>query len=59
MIYSMPIININAIPIQKGLKTHHHDQSITLHSFRMIKVKPNKAGKPIPVLLAEDDSLLI
>lgn len=44
--------NINrtiARPIQKGLNTHHQDQSITLHNFKIIKVNPSKAGNPIPV----------
>lgn len=34
-----------ANPIQKGDNTHHHDQSITLHSLRIIKVNPNSIGK--------------
>ena len=32
---------------QKGDKTHHHDQVITLHSFRTIKATPSIAGSPI------------
>jgi hypothetical protein len=26
--------------IQKGAVTHHHDQTITLHNFNVIKIKP-------------------
>ncbi len=43
----------SAIPseIQSGLKTHHHDQSMTLHSFRTMNAKASRPVKPIPLLL--------
>lgn len=37
-----------AKPIQKGESTHHHDQSMTLHNLRIIKVNPKSIGNDIP-----------
>lgn len=34
--------------IHMGLITHHHDQSITLHSFSTTKAIVNKPAKPTP-----------
>lgn len=44
------IINIIAIPIQIGDKTHHHDQLMYLVNFRTMKTKVNNPGNPIPEL---------
>ena len=40
-----------AIPrgIQNGLNTHHQDQAITPHSFKMINVISNKVGNPAEI----------
>ena len=34
-------------PIQRGLKTHHHDQAITSVSFKTIKTIVNNPINPI------------
>lgn len=34
--------------IQRGAKTHHHDQSITLHNLRVMNIKEINTGTPIP-----------
>jgi hypothetical protein len=47
--YTVIVSKNIANPIQKGDKTHHQDQLMTLHSLRTIKVSPSKAGNPIPV----------
>ena len=46
-------------PIQKGLKTHHQDQLITLHNFRMINVNPSNVGKLIPALVDDFEFAII
>jgi len=50
-----PVINPTIIPAtihikitaiigaQNGAVTHHHDQLITPHNFRVIKIRPNNA----------------
>ena len=40
------------MPIQNGSVTHHHDQSITLHSLSPTKSTPNN-----PITLTDDEEL--
>lgn len=47
----MPMTN----PPQNGAVTHHHDQSITLHSFNTMNATPNNPRTPIPL----DELLLL
>ena len=42
------ITKIIKIGAQNGAVTHHHDQSITLHSFNVMKISPSKPKIPIP-----------
>lgn len=50
--YTIPIIKKTiktiARPPQKGIVTHHQDQSITLHNFNTTKQTPNNPVTPIP-----------
>lgn len=48
-----------AIGIHNGANTHHHDQSITLHSFNTIKTMANKPQKLMPPPAEELVELLI
>lgn len=41
---------INAAPPHKGRVTYHHDQSITLHSFKIMKARPSNPQNPMPPL---------
>ena len=44
-----PIITIPKITsevIHRGERTHHHDQSITEHSFSVMKISVKKLMKP-------------
>lgn len=43
------MIKINGIPIQNGRVTHHHDQSITLHSL-----SPTKRTPRSPITLIDE-----
>ena len=40
--------NRRASPPQNGNVTHHQDHVITPHSFKIIKVNPNRDMNPIP-----------
>jgi hypothetical protein len=53
-----PSIN-NATTIHTGDTTHHHDQSMTWHNLRAMKVIVNKPTKPIPDDEDDEDDLLI
>lgn len=48
----------NPAEIHIGDSTHHHDQSITLHSFRATKSTVNIPASPIPPDEDEDDVLI-
>lgn len=42
------MINTTANPIQRGLSTHHQDQSITLPSFNPMNKRVSALANPIP-----------
>lgn len=45
--------------IHSGLRTHNHDQAITLSSFKTINAIANNPQNPTPPDFVVDDTLLI